>query len=49
MFKRDKKKKIEISEPSNFVHHVHTGFDESAGKLVGLPPQWSSLINPEVG
>ena len=48
MFKRDKKKKIEISEPSNFVHHVHTGFDESQGKLVGLPPQWSSLINPEV-
>ena len=39
-----KKKKIEISAPSNFQHRVHTGFDNSSNKFVGLPKQWASLV-----
>ena len=44
-----KKKKIEISAPSNFQHRVHTGFDNSAQKFVGLPKQWASLVGDEAG
>ena len=39
-----KKKKIDISAPSNFQHRVHTGFDSDNGKFVGLPKQWTSLV-----
>ena len=39
-----KKKKIDISAPSNFQHRVHTGFDSNNGKFVGLPKQWTSLV-----
>ncbi|KAM9326767.1 serine/threonine-protein kinase PAK 4 [Gastrophryne carolinensis] len=39
-----KKKRIEISAPSNFEHRVHTGFDEQEQKFIGLPRQWQSLI-----
>ncbi|CAI9553063.1 unnamed protein product [Staurois parvus] len=39
-----KKKRIEISAPSNFEHRVHTGFDEQEQKFTGLPRQWQSLI-----
>lgn len=39
-----KKKRPSISAPTNFEHRVHTGFDRSQGKFVGLPPQWASLI-----
>ncbi|KAG8448887.1 hypothetical protein GDO86_015817 [Hymenochirus boettgeri] len=39
-----KKKRVEISAPSNFEHRVHTGFDEREQKFTGLPRQWQSLI-----
>uniref|UniRef100_H2Y4H8 non-specific serine/threonine protein kinase n=1 Tax=Ciona savignyi TaxID=51511 RepID=H2Y4H8_CIOSA len=42
-----KKKKPDISGPSNFEHRVHTGFNEDEGKFIGLPIQWQSII-PEV-
>ena len=44
-----KKKKIDISAPSNFQHRVHTGFDSNNGKFVGLPKQWTSLVGAEAG
>lgn len=25
-----------------------TGFDQEQGKFVGLPPQWQSVVNPEI-
>ena len=36
--------RIKISEPSNFEHRVHTGFDANEGRFTGLPVQWQSLI-----
>ncbi|XP_032998739.1 serine/threonine-protein kinase PAK 5 isoform X2 [Lacerta agilis] len=39
-----KKKKLEISGPSNFEHRVHTGFDPREQKFTGLPQQWQSLL-----
>ena len=44
-----KKKKIEISAPSNFQHRVHTRFDNPSNKYVGLPKQWASLVVDEAG
>ena len=44
-----KKKKPEISAPTNFQHRVHTGFDTSNNKFVGLPKQWTSLVGHEPG
>lgn len=44
-----KKKKIEISAPSNFQHRVHTGFDNESNRFVGLPKQWASLVGDEAG
>ncbi|XP_066584123.1 serine/threonine-protein kinase PAK mbt [Prorops nasuta] len=39
-----KKKKPQISTPTNFEHRVHTGFDKQEGKYVGLPLQWASIV-----
>lgn len=39
-----KKKKPQISMPSNFEHRVHTGFDKREGRYVGLPLQWASIV-----
>uniref|UniRef100_A0A8C2T1J5 non-specific serine/threonine protein kinase n=1 Tax=Coturnix japonica TaxID=93934 RepID=A0A8C2T1J5_COTJA len=39
-----KKKRIEISAPSNFEHRVHTGFDHREQKFTGLPRQWQGII-----
>ncbi|KAI1897734.1 hypothetical protein AGOR_G00086330 [Albula goreensis] len=39
-----KKKRLEISAPSNFQHRVHTGFDHRQQKFTGLPQQWQSLL-----
>ncbi|KAJ8683566.1 hypothetical protein QAD02_019358 [Eretmocerus hayati] len=39
-----KKKKPQISTPTNFEHRVHTGFDRREGKFVGLPLQWASIV-----
>ena len=46
MFK-SKKKRPEISIPSNFEHRVHTGFDREHGIFVGLPAQWAGIIGVE--
>jgi len=35
-----------ISAPSNFEHRVHTGYDPVRGTFVGLPAQWSSVVEP---
>ncbi|KAM4521994.1 serine/threonine-protein kinase PAK 6-like isoform 1-T2 [Odontesthes bonariensis] len=46
MFRRRKKKhRLEISAPSDFQHRVHTSFDVSTGRYVGLPSQWQSVID----
>ncbi|KAL2886396.1 Serine/threonine-protein kinase CLA4 [Ceratocystis lukuohia] len=34
-----------VSNPTNFSHAVHVGFDPSSGQFVGLPPEWSKLLN----
>ncbi|KYO37543.1 iron/zinc purple acid phosphatase-like protein precursor [Alligator mississippiensis] len=39
-----KKKRLEISGPSNFEHRVHTGYDQQEQKFTGLPRQWQGLI-----
>ncbi|XP_030331020.1 serine/threonine-protein kinase PAK 4 isoform X2 [Strigops habroptila] len=39
-----KKKRLEISAPSNFEHRVHTGYDQHEQKFTGLPRQWQGLI-----
>lgn len=49
MFSFSKKKKVQISMPSNFEHRVHTGFDKRENKYFGLPLQWASIVgNNEV-
>ncbi|XP_029642839.1 serine/threonine-protein kinase PAK 5 isoform X1 [Octopus sinensis] len=45
MFKK-KSKKPEISNPLNFEHRVHTGFDQEQGRYIGLPSQWQGIIGP---
>lgn len=39
-----KKKRVEISAPSNFEHRVHTGYDPSEQRFTGLPRQWQGLL-----
>lgn len=39
-----KKKKPQISTPTNFEHRVHTGYDRQEKKFVGLPLQWASIV-----
>ena len=34
-----------VSNPTNFSHAVHVGFDPNTGEFVGLPPEWSKLLN----
>ncbi|KAF4124193.1 hypothetical protein GMORB2_5909 [Geosmithia morbida] len=34
-----------VSNPTNFAHAVHVGFDASTGEFTGLPPEWSRLLN----
>lgn len=34
-----------VSNPTNFSHAVHVGFDSQTGQFVGLPPEWSKLLN----
>nr|XP_046229447.1 serine/threonine-protein kinase PAK 6-like [Scatophagus argus]XP_046229448.1 serine/threonine-protein kinase PAK 6-like [Scatophagus argus] len=46
MFRRRKKRRRpEISAPQDFQHRVHTSFDATSGRYVGLPPQWQSVID----
>uniref|UniRef100_A0A8D2JJ42 non-specific serine/threonine protein kinase n=1 Tax=Varanus komodoensis TaxID=61221 RepID=A0A8D2JJ42_VARKO len=44
VFRGKKKKRIEISAPSNFEHRVHTGYDQQEQKFTGLPRQWQGII-----
>jgi tRNA A-37 threonylcarbamoyl transferase component Bud32 len=34
-----------VSNPTNFNHNVHVGFDPQTGEFIGLPPEWSKLLN----
>ncbi|KAI9101728.1 kinase-like domain-containing protein [Phlyctochytrium arcticum] len=34
-----------ISNPTNFVHKVHVGFDSDSGLFTGLPREWKSLLD----
>ncbi|RNA03882.1 serine threonine- kinase PAK mbt [Brachionus plicatilis] len=43
-----RKKRPEISSPTNFEHRVHSGYDHHSGVFVGLPTQWNSIINEAV-
>ena len=33
-----------VSNPTNFAHRVHVGFDPINGAFVGLPPEWERLL-----
>ncbi|KAL8913705.1 MAG: hypothetical protein Q9171_001555 [Xanthocarpia ochracea] len=33
-----------VSNPTNFNHQVHVGFDPVNGSFVGLPPEWATLL-----
>ena len=33
-----------VSNPTNFAHQVHVGFDQTTGAFVGLPPEWERLL-----
>ena len=33
-----------VSNPTNFSHRVHVGFDNESGAFVGLPPEWERLL-----
>lgn len=33
-----------VSNPTNFSHRVHVGFDPRTGGFVGLPPEWEKLL-----
>ncbi|KAG9045222.1 Protein kinase [Tulasnella sp. UAMH 9824] len=33
-----------VSNPTNFVHKIHVGFDPISGAFTGLPEQWTRLL-----
>ncbi|KAI0318186.1 kinase-like domain-containing protein [Amylostereum chailletii] len=33
-----------VSNPTNFVHKVHVGFDPVSGAFTGMPDQWNKLL-----
>lgn len=33
-----------VSNPTNFTHRVHVGFDPTTGVFVGLPKEWEKLL-----
>ncbi|KAF9348901.1 Protein kinase [Mortierella sp. NVP85] len=33
-----------VSNPTNFVHQVHVGFDPNTGNFTGLPETWTKLL-----
>uniref|UniRef100_A0A915K327 non-specific serine/threonine protein kinase n=1 Tax=Romanomermis culicivorax TaxID=13658 RepID=A0A915K327_ROMCU len=43
-----KKKRPEISAPSNFEHRIHIQLDQQNGVYTGLPKQWKNLITPDI-
>ncbi|EPS38390.1 hypothetical protein H072_7873 [Dactylellina haptotyla CBS 200.50] len=34
-----------VSNPTNFAHKVHVGFDPISGGFTGLPTEWEKLLN----
>ncbi|VDM62726.1 unnamed protein product [Angiostrongylus costaricensis] len=42
--KKDTPEKPVISEPSNFEHTVHVGYDPSTGEFTGMPSAWARLL-----
>jgi tRNA A-37 threonylcarbamoyl transferase component Bud32 len=34
-----------FTSPTDFVHHVHVGFDPTTGEFVGMPYQWQALLS----
>lgn len=34
-----------VSNPTNFSHRIHVGFDPQTGGFVGLPQEWEKLLN----
>ena len=34
-----------VSNPTNFSHRVHVGFDAGTGAFLGLPKEWEKLLN----
>lgn len=42
---RKRRRRLQISAPRDFQHRVHTTFDPTSGRYVGLPPQWQSVID----
>ncbi|GLB36816.1 putative pkinase-domain-containing protein [Lyophyllum shimeji] len=37
-------KGTEISQPWNFAHNMHVGFDPATGEFTGLPKEWKHLL-----
>lgn len=33
-----------VSNPTNFNHRIHVGFDQKTGGFLGLPPEWEKLL-----
>ena len=33
-----------VSNPTNFTHRVHVGFDAKSGAFIGLPVEWEKLL-----
>ncbi|KZF19147.1 Pkinase-domain-containing protein [Xylona heveae TC161] len=33
-----------VSQPTNFSHRIHVGFDPKSGAFVGLPDEWERLL-----
>ncbi|XP_060729642.1 serine/threonine-protein kinase PAK 2a isoform X1 [Tachysurus vachellii] len=43
--RKDKdKERPEISNPSDFEHTIHVGFDAVTGEFTGMPEQWARLL-----
>src|SRR5271170_5674973 len=34
-----------VSNPTNFTHKVHVGYDPLSGGFTGLPDEWARLLN----
>lgn len=34
-----------VSNPTNFTHKVHVGYDPLSGGFTGLPDEWAKLLN----
>jgi serine/threonine-protein kinase CLA4 len=34
-----------VSNPTNFTHKVHVGFDPLSGGFTGLPSEWAKLLD----